>query len=304
MCDLQDLQRFAIPGVVSVEAGAGGLPRFAVQAREGKAHVYLHGAHITHFQPAGGKPVLFLSGKSHFATSKAIRGGVPVIFPWFGAKEGDAAAPAHGFARVLDWQPAAVRQEPDGTVSITLELASSAETHKSWPHDFRARYTITVGRTLGLSLEVQNVSGEAFRFEEALHTYLAVSDVRNVEILGLGGKTYLDKVDAARRKVQPPGNIRIEGETDRVYLDTPDAVTVADPDFARRLVVQKQGSRATVLWNPWIAKAKSMSDFGDDEWPQMLCVESANVSDNAVTLASGATHRMQTTIAAEALASV
>ncbi|MDB5174307.1 MAG: D-hexose-6-phosphate mutarotase [Phycisphaerales bacterium] len=300
MSDLQDLQRFAIPGIVTIEARAGGLIRFTIKAREGEAHVYPHGAHVTHFQPAGAKPVLFLSGKSHFAKGKAIRGGVPVIFPWFGAKEGDAAAPAHGFARVLDWRPTDVREVPDGTVSITMELASSAETRKVWPNDFRMRYTITVGRALDLSLEVQNVSGEAFRFEEALHTYLAVSDVRNVEIVGLDGKAYLDKVDAARRKVQPPGGIRIEGETDRVYLDTADAVTVTDPGLGRRLIIQKQGSRATVLWNPWIAKAKSMSDFGDDEWPKMLCVESANVSDNAVTLAAGATHEMRATITAEA----
>jgi glucose-6-phosphate 1-epimerase len=299
MSDTQDLQRFTIPGIVRIEPGEGGLPRFVITGRDGAAHVYLHGAHVTHFQPAGGEPVLFVSGKSLYADGKAIRGGVPGIFPWFGAKEGDPAAPAHGFARVLDWEPTDVRQESDGRVILTLELSSSDRTRKAWPFDFRLRYTIAVGRSLKLTLEVQNLSGGEFRFEEALHTYLAVSDVRQVDIEGLGGKTYIDKVDGARRKVQPRGVIRIEGETDRVYLDTTDGVAVTDPGFKRDVIVSKQGSAATVLWNPWIAKAKSMSDFGDDEWPQMLCVETANVSDNAVTLAPGATHRMSATIAVE-----
>lgn len=299
MSDTRDLQRFTIPGIVRVEAGEGGLPRFVVSGRDGAAHVYLHGAHVTHFQPTGGEPVLFLSGKSLYAEGKAIRGGVPVIFPWFGAKEGDSAAPAHGFARVLDWEPTDVRQESDGRVILTLELGSSDRTRKAWPFDFRLRYTIAVGRSLELALEVQNLSGGEFRFEEALHTYLAVSDVRQVDVEGLGGKTYIDKMDSGRRKVQPPGAIRIEGETDRVYLNTTDGVVVTDPGFKRDVIVTKQGSAATVLWNPWIAKAKSMSDFGDDEWPHMLCVETANVSDNAVTLAPGATHRMSATIAVE-----
>ena len=156
---------------------------------------------------------------------------------------------------------------------------------------------MSVGAALEMALEVVNTSPGDIRFEEALHTYLAVGDISRTTIDGLAGRTFIDKVDKAQRKTQPTGAFALNGETDRVYLDTPDTVTVNDGANGRKLVVSKSGSASTVVWNPWTAKAKAMADFGDDEWPGMLCIETANAADNAVTLAPGARHTMRATIA-------
>lgn len=292
MADIETLRKaFAIPDVVDFDAGKGGLVRAVVRAPGADAQIYLHGAHVTHFQPAGGAPLLFLSRQSRFELGKAIRGGVPIVFPWFGPKAGDPSAPMHGFARTMEWNLTSVRQAAAGDVSLTLELSASEVTRKLWPHDFHLSYTVRIAKAMELSLQISSPS-EEIEFEEALHTYLAVGDVKNVSIDGLGGRLYLDKTDGMRRKEQPAGPFGISGETDRVYLETRDVVSVSDPALARRIAVEKQDSASTVVWNPWIEKARSLSDLADDEWTRMLCIESANVGKSAVKLPRGATHSM------------
>lgn len=144
-------------------------------ARQG--HVYLHGAHVTHYRPAGQRPLLFLSERSRFATGKAIRGGVPVIFPWFGARAGHSEAPDHGFARTREWAVESVEPASDGSVAVTLALEADDATRPTWPHEFRVRHRVVFGERLEMTLEVENRSGHAFDFEEALHTYVLVGDV-------------------------------------------------------------------------------------------------------------------------------
>jgi len=284
-------KKFSIPGIAKIEVGAGGLPRINVTSSLAESHIYLHGAHVTHFATRGQKPLLFLSEKSFFSSDKPIRGGVPICFPWFGPKAGDSTAAMHGFARLLAWEIGGITARPEGTVGVELQLKSSDQTRARWPFDFQATYQINVGKNLELRLRVTNQSTQNVSFEEALHTYLSVGDVKSVAINGLAGRRFIDKVDGAKEKTQT-GHITITGETDRVYLDTTDAVTVDDPALSRKLIVRKGSSSSTVVWNPWIAKAKAMADFGDDEWPHMLCIETANVAANAVSLAPGATHEM------------
>ena len=236
--------------------------------------------------------MLFLSGKSLFESGKAIRGGVPIIFPWFGPKADDAKAAMHGFVRTAPWTLTGVNHLPDGAVAVVLEIESSPRSLAVWPNAFRIVYTIRVGTSLELSLEVHNTSDKPFKYEEALHTYLAVGDVKLAQIDGLAGREFVDKTDGMRRKTQPPGKIGIVAETDRVYLNTHDEVTVIDPFLGRELSIVKDSSKSTVLWNPWIAKAKAMADFGDDEWPSMLCVETANIGENSIHLAPGKSRKM------------
>jgi glucose-6-phosphate 1-epimerase len=297
MSAIDDLNsRFAVPKLIRFEVGQKNLTRAVITAPGGEAHVYLHGAHVTHYQPKGQSPVLFMSRQSHFAADKAIRGGIPVIFPWFGPRAGDAAAPAHGFARTLEWS--VLGTKPTGSAAgLTLARNSSESARRYFPQDFELLYTITVGANLTLSLEIRNRSSAAFTFEEALHTYLAVGDVRQSTIDGLDGRTFIDKTASGPRTRQS-GPVHIERETDRVYLDTTDDVRVTDPVLRRQLLVSKTGSQSTVVWNPWIEKAKALSDFGDDEWPKMLCIETANAADNAVSLAPEKSHVMTATLTA------
>ncbi len=219
-------ERFAEAGVVRFEAGSGGLIRAVVSGPLAEGHVYLHGAHVTHYRRAGQQPLLFLSERSQFVAGKAIRGGVPVIFPWFGARAGHPSAPDHGFARTRDWTVDSVERIADGSVAVTLALEADAATRASWPPDFLIRQRAVFGERLEMTLEVENRSSESILFEVALHTYLLVSDVEQVSIIGLGGATYIDKTDGMKRKTLAAGPLRLAGPTDRVFLETRSPCTI------------------------------------------------------------------------------
>jgi glucose-6-phosphate 1-epimerase len=275
------------------------LPKIALSSPDAEAEVYLNGAHVARWQPKDQKDVLFMSKSGSFSAGKPIRGGVPIIFPWFGPREGQPQSPAHGFARVMNWDVVACTQQTDGACALALELLSSPATKELWPYDFALRFTISAAKKLSMKLTVTNTDAQPFTFEEALHTYLAIGDVRNISITGLAGVTYIDKVDGFKRKPQGKEPIAITGETDRVYLATKSKCVVSDPVWNRKLIVEKENSDATVVWNPWIAKAKAMVDFGDDEWPGMVCVETCNVADHKITLQPGQSHAMTAIVSVE-----
>lgn len=283
-------ERFAIDGVVRFEAGQGGLTRLTITTDQATASLYTHGAHVTHFQPRGDEPLLWMSGESRFETGQAIRGGVPVIFPWFGPRTDDPDAPSHGLVRTAEWSVTEVKRHNDGTVEVSLGISLES---------FEVVYRVTVGRRLGLEMIVTNSSDAPASFEQALHTYLSVGDVHQIRVVGLEGSTYIDKVDRLARKPQSAAPIRFAGETDSVYVDTEAIVRVEDPTLGRTILVQKTGSRSTVVWNPWTAKASRMADFGDDEWPGMVCIETANVADNSIGLAPGDSSTMSAELGIE-----
>lgn len=290
-----DHRRFETTGVTFHDT-TGGLVRISIATPLAAAEVYLQGAHIARYQPAGAAPVLFLSKKTHLTPGKAIRGGVPIIFPWFGARAGHPESPAHGFARTMEWELESLVRHSNGDIHLVLRLSSNAATLAQWPHEFTIHHRITIGTQLHMALEVENRSDTPFTFEEALHTYLAVGDVRSTSVTGLENTSFLDKVDSGQRKQEGTEPIRFSGETDRVYLDTTTTCIVEDPTLARRIAVEKSGSATTVVWNPWIAKAKAMADFGDDEWPAMLCIETTNADVNRITLSPNSTQTMTATV--------
>ncbi len=281
-----NLSSLALPSRLALDEGPGGLPRATVTHPLASGELYLHGAHASRWQPAGERPVLWMSERSDFAPGKPIRGGVPICFPWFGAKADDPAAPGHGLARLRAWT---LEETAADDESVTLTLALTLD-------PFALRYRVRFGRELSLSLSVRNAGAAAASFEAALHTYFAVSDIHRVRVLGLEGADYLDQL-ADRRRVPATGRpIEFTGETDRIYLDEGGAVTIEDAGWDRRIRVGKRGSGSTVVWNPWTAKAARMPDFGDEEWPGMLCIETANVGDRAVTLEPGQAHEMEASI--------
>ena len=259
--------------------------------------MYLHGAHATSWKPRGTDEVLFVSSKSQWQDGRAIRGGVPICFPWFANRAGDPTAPAHGFVRTKAWQLESI-VEDEGAVTISMSTQSDGTTRKWWPADFRLVHRATFGSELTLELLLTNTGRTPLRFEEALHAYLKIGDIRYIRLHGLDGTHYLDKTDLGREKVQE-GAITIVSETDRVYLDTQGPVDLKDPELSRRIRVVKENSRTTVVWNPWSEKAKAFSDLGDEEWRRMVCVETSNVGHFAVDLAPGQQHRMKAILHAE-----
>jgi D-hexose-6-phosphate mutarotase len=292
------MQRY--PDGVRLESGPGGLERLVLDAAGGEALVYLQGAHVARFQPRGEKPVLWMSAASRFEPGKPLRGGVPICFPWFGPKAGSPEAPLHGYARILPWTVAAVAPEGEGGLRAVLELTAEAASAGGFPGDLSLSLAVTVSRSLGLELTVRNAGRAAATFEEALHSYLAVSDVRQARIRGLESVGYVDKTAGMARRPPAGEPIAVAAETDRVYTGATGAVTVEDAGWRRRVVVAKRGSATTVVWNPWVAKAKAMPDFGDDEWTGMLCVETANALDDAIHLDPGASHVMTASIRVDA----
>jgi len=294
------LQKF--PGrQVRCANGNGGLPCLEVKTPLASATVYLYGGHVAHFQPAGEKPVLFMSQKSLFETGKPIRGGVPVCFPWFGPKADDASAPMHGLVRLQTWQLVRAEQLSGDEIEIDLETQSSDSTRKFFAGDYRLVHRIRIGRELSMSLIARNTGKAAFTVQEALHTYFAVGDVKQVSVRGLEPTGYFDKVQAMRACPAAGAPIAITAETDRHYPGTVATTSIVDPSLQRRIIIAKSGSQSTVVWNPWIAKAAALADFGDDEWQRMLCVETANFGDDSVKLAPGAEHTMQARISVERL---
>ncbi|HVG26694.1 MAG TPA: D-hexose-6-phosphate mutarotase [Acidobacteriaceae bacterium] len=299
-------ESFAIPGVLAFDDAHGGLIRARVTTPSCAAELYLQGAHLTAWQPAGEQPVIFLSGRSAFEPGKPIRGGVPVIFPWFGARTASAGSsrtdgPSHGFGRIQPWQLefAALAGE-DLHLSLTL---LPSDLSRSLGYDgFRVAFQFTLGRQLRMRFTVANDGPEALPFEEALHTYLHVGDAQQIRIGGLGHTEFLDKTDNFVRKTQAVPVLTITGETDRPYLNTTAPVTVDDPVLRRRLTVAKSGSNTTVVWNPWSTLAARLPDMDPEGWRTMVCVETANAAENALELRPHQAHVMETVITVDPLA--
>jgi D-hexose-6-phosphate mutarotase len=284
-------------GRVTFLDGQSELPMIEVSTPWSTAAIYLHGAHVTGFTRTKEPPMLFVSQCSRFAEEQPIRGGVPIVFPWFGSREG---LPAHGFARLKAWDLKEVSPAPDGSVSVRFRLPDCPEASAFPP--FTADYIVTVDQALTLKLVVVNKShDEAFMFENCLHCYFEVGDINAVSITGLKGTKYLDKVANFAEKSETADAIKISSEVDRIYLNTPATVEIVDPRISRKIRIEKQGSLSTVLWNPWIAKAQQMPDFGNDEFQRMVCVESGNVGSNQISLPPGESSTLSVKVSTEAL---
>jgi len=291
------LKSYEIPGRVSVMEGNGELPMLELTADQSSAEVYLHGAHITAFAKKGEPPLLFLSQCSRFEKQHPIRGGIPIVFPWFGVREG---MPAHGFARIEEWELHEVSTLPEGGVTLRLGLPDNPMRATLPP--FMANYVVTITDRLSLEVIITNASADQpFAFEICLHTYLAVADISDVTVVGLEGAEYLDAVDNMTRHRDTAPQLRVCDEMDRLYYNTEARVDVIDPGFGRRIRVEKAGAASTVIWNPWVQKAQLMPDFGTEEYRSMICVESGNVGPNRLVLPPGKTSVMRVTLSTHPL---
>ena len=303
-------ERFSVPGVLNFGATDNCLTYAEIHAPAADAKVFMQGGQIVQWQPHGFDPVLYLSPRSEYVPGKPIRGGVPVVFPWFGPRAGspqpphiDEPGPSHGFARTHCWEPvfAAVSGED---LHLTLALAPNRQSHEYGFNHFRVAVRFRIGRTLAVELAVANehAATEPLVFEEALHTYFRVKDAARVAVHGLAGAEYIDKRDNALEKVQPDAALTFTEATDRVFLDTDSTCTIEDAAGRRRIVVQKSGSRSTVVWNPWSTLTPTLADMEPNGWQSMVCVETANVDRNAITLAPGESHMMRLNVAVEKIA--
>jgi D-hexose-6-phosphate mutarotase len=286
----EKLRRLEISSHVEIVNGHGGLPLVKIKTPWSIAEIYLHGAHIAGFQKNGEPPLIFMSAKSHFASGKPIRGGVPICFPWFGNRDGK---PSHGFARLAEWQLVKTAAAPDGTVTLQFALPQISG-REAWKN-LRTEFIVTVADTLTMELVAANDScDETLEIEDCLHTYFHVGDISAVSITGLQNAPFDDFAFGANgaRRAADPTALRIAQETNRVYPDNTAVVEVRDEKLKRVIRVEKFNSRSTVVWNPWTTQ-KMPEDWGANEYLNTVCVESGNVKQNKISLAPGATSALK-----------
>jgi len=288
---------FGIENHLCFYANENRLPEIRIKNEYASAAIQLHGGHVSHFQPVGEEPVLWVSRNAIFQRGTALRGGIPVCWPRFcDSSEGHKLA-VHGFARTSEWGVQTTSALPDGRTQVVLRLPCSEQTLRLWPHRFELLLSVTVGAELETVLSTRNTGETDFIFSEALHTYFNISDIRTVSVGGLEGCDFIGD-PAGTPQIGP---VTFECYTDRLYLDTATDCVIDDPGFGRRIRVSKTGSRNTVVWNPWAEKAQAMKDFGKDEYLTMVCVEAVNAEANAITLKPGERHRLGSTLSLEAL---
>jgi D-hexose-6-phosphate mutarotase len=280
------MKNLEIPGAVKIVTGNGGSPKIVVTTKFSAAEIYPHGAHVTHFQKNGEPPLLFMSRQSHFKNGEPIRGGVPVIFPWFGNRDGE---PSHGFARIAEWQLVKTSANADGAVTLHFALPRISG-REQW-NDVRTELIVTVADTLTMELISANEAcDETFEIENCLHTYFHVGDIGAVSISGLETLPFDDFAFGANgaRRAAENAILKIMQEMNRVYFDSPQTVEIRDEKWKRAIRVEKFHSQSTVVWNPWTTQ-KLPDDFDPAEHAQMVCVESGNVKQNKISLAPGKT---------------
>jgi glucose-6-phosphate 1-epimerase len=289
-------EQYAIGQHIRFIEGPGGLPVTEIHNASAAASVGLQGAHVVTFQPHEQAPVLFVSKNAIYRAGKAIRGGIPVCWPWFAQHPTDPAKPMHGFARALMWRVAGTAVIEDAT-QLRLALDDDEATREIWPYSFALELIVTVGRRLEVSLIARNTGDEPFSCGGALHTYFHVGDTRRATVHGLEGCDYLDKVAGGERR-QQHGLVTFAAETDRIYLDTTADCLIGDPALGRQIRIGKSGSRTTVVWNPWIEKTRVIADMLPDEYLEMVCVETANANTagDAIVVPPGGEHTLATTI--------
>jgi D-hexose-6-phosphate mutarotase len=294
----ETLRRLQIPGQVEIVTGQGGLPLVKIKTPWSSAEIYLNGAHVAHFQKDGEPPLIFMSAKSYFAPDKAIRGGVPICFPWFGNRDDDSS---HGFARFTEWQLVKTATTDTGAVTLQFSLPEIAG-RPDWK-SLRTDFFVTVAATLTMELVTTNDScGETLTIENCLHTYFLVGDIGAISLNGLENIPFDDfafGANGARRSASDSA-LRITQETNRVYPNHSNTVTIRDEKSKRVISVEKSNSQSTVVWNPWTTQ-KLPDDFDPAEHAQMVCVESGNVKQNRLILEPGQTTALKAVLSSEAL---
>jgi glucose-6-phosphate 1-epimerase len=295
-------QKFAIANQLKFVEGEGGLVMAEIANSHSTARIALQGAHLVTWQPNDQEPVVWVSKFAKYAAGKSIRGGVPICWPWFGAHATDSKLPGHGYARTVMWEVLETKSLPEGATYIRFGLVETDATRAQWPNPSTVQIEYSVGKALGVNLVTKNTGTQAFTVGEALHTYFHISDVGQMTIRGLEGCEYMDKAGGLSEQKTQEGGIVIEREVDRVYMNTTADCVIEDKGLKRAIRIAKQGSRSTVVWNPWTEKADKMGDFGPEGHRGMVCVESANALGDVVNVAPGETHKLSVVYSSEALA--
>ena len=285
-------ERFGLTDQLEFVEGKGGLTIAVIKNKFATAVVSLYAGQVLSYRPANSNAdLMFLSEQAYYQNGKAIKGGVPVCWPWFGPDPEDKGRPAHGFARNSEWGVVETGANSDGTTRLVLELKLNDTTRALWQGDIVARLEIEVGTSLKLNLITENLGKETIKLTQALHTYFNVGDIAKTSVNGLENKTYIDKVDDSKEKVQTDA-VTINSEVDRIYNNVNNRLVINDTALNRKIYIESKGSNSAVVWNPWKKIAAGMADLGDEDYKRMLCVETTNAGHDIVSVAPGKSYSM------------
>ncbi|TMO43669.1 D-hexose-6-phosphate mutarotase [Pseudoalteromonas sp. S4389] len=272
---------------VTIEQSESGLEFIKVASEFCTATIFLQGAQITEFTPTDKKPLLWVSELEDYQEGKGVRGGIPICWPWFGVSQHEGW-PAHGVARTSLWRAEEVKEQDD-SIYISLSLPMTQIDEKYWPYKTKLLAEFILTSSLELRLTTTNLDNQTVKFTQALHTYFPTPAIEETKVDGLQGAKY---IEFAEGPFEQNELVSFARETDMVYTEAKDTQRIITPDGI--IEVGRENSTSCVLWNPWIDKSKRLSNFADDEYHVMLCLEAANVLDDAVELAPGASHTLAT----------
>lgn len=273
--------------------GKGGFPVIEVSNEQAKAKVSVYSGQVISFQPVGAShDLLFLSEAAYYQSGKAIKGGIPICWPWFGPDPEGKGRASHGFVRNRMWNLLSVEEVSAGETKVRLGVSADDETQKVWPHSFELAIEILIGAKLTVALVTQNKGNEAFSITQAFHTYFTIGDVNKVRVVGLDNAPYVDKVDGGTEKTQH-GDITISEEVDRIYTKVKPELAVEDEALGRRIKISSTGSHTAIVWNPWKEISANMADLEDLDYQRFICVETANAADEVVKVAAGSEYKIQ-----------
>ncbi|SDG97128.1 D-hexose-6-phosphate mutarotase [Nitrosomonas sp. Nm132] len=290
-----------IAGQVEFIEGQGGFPFIRVNNAKANALISVYAGQVLSFRSAGKTDdLMFLSEKAYYQAGKAIKGGVPICWPWFGPDPEGKGRPAHGFVRNRMWDVIETSVAANGDAEVVLGLTDTPETQTIWPHAFALVLKITVGEALNLELVTRNMGSEAFSITQAFHTYFSVGDIHQTRVSGLEGRQYIDKVEGGQQKTQS-GAVTISSEVDRIYLDVLNDILIHDAAMKRQIRIASQGSETAVVWNPWAKISAEMGDLQDDDYLRLLCVETANAATDIITIQPGSEFKLVANYRAESL---
>lgn len=285
---------YGIAGQLKFIEGKGNFPLILISNRSATALISVYAGQVLSFQPADEhEDLLFLSQKAYYDDGKAIRGGIPVCWPWFGADSSGLQRPNHGFVRNSLWTVLGTEAVSDRETKVKLGLMETGKNQELWPQAFALDLEISAGHSLTLELITRNTGHEVFSITQAFHTYFQVGDIKHVKVWGLEGTQYFDKLDDGAQKVQI-GAVTVSEEVDRIYTDVKNELIIDDSAFDRRIRISSTGSKSAVVWNPWLDTSATMADLKDDDYQRFLCVEAGNVGNDVVEIPPGSQYSLLT----------
>jgi len=281
--------KYSIDEILDITEEHSGFPFIKIKNQYASAVISLYGGQVLSYAPCDTDELLFLSDKAFYETGKAIKGGVPICWPWFGGDPEGKGRPAHGFARNSLWRLESTEQIEGGETKVVISLLPNEVSNKLFPFEFKLSLTVVIGKELKLELTTQNIDDKLFDITQALHTYFSVKDIDDVEVLGLDGSSYLDKAknNTGDENRSQKGDVAFMGEVDRIYLDAPNDLKIQQKALKKITGIKSSNNKTAVIWNPWKELCEQSADLKEDDYKRFVCVETANAADDVIRIMPG-----------------